>query len=39
MEFARRTLLLSYDLLRLLPEAAGKISALFKTQAEFRRWA
>jgi putative transposase len=39
MGTAYRTLLLSYDLLRLPPEAAGKVSALLKVQKEFRRWA
>ncbi len=34
-----RTLVLRYDLLRLPPEAAGKISALLKVQEEFRKWA
>jgi putative transposase len=39
MGIAYRTLLLSYDLLRLPPEAAEKVSALLKVQEEFRRWA
>jgi len=39
MGTAYRTLLLSYDLLRLPPEAAEKVSALPKVQKEFRRWA
>ncbi len=39
MGIAYRTLLLSYDLLRLPPDAAGKVSALLKVQEEFRRWA
>jgi putative transposase len=38
MGIAYRTLLLSYDLLRLPPEAAEKVSALLKVQEEFRRW-
>jgi putative transposase len=39
MERAYRTLVLKYDLLRLPPEAAEKVSALLKVQEEFRRWA
>ena len=34
-----RTLVLKYDVLKLLPEVAGKIPALLKVQEEFRRWA
>jgi putative transposase len=34
-----RTLVLKYDLLKLRPDAAEKISALLKVQEEFRRWA
>jgi len=39
MGTAYRTLVLKYDLLRLPPEVAGKVSALLKVQEEFRRWA
>ncbi len=39
MGIAYRTLLLSYDLLRLPPDAAGRVSALLEVQVEFRRWA
>ena len=39
MEIVYRTLVLKYDLLRLPPEIAEKISALLKVQEEFRRWA
>jgi putative transposase len=34
-----RTLVLKYDLLRLPPEEAGKITALLRVQEEFRKWA
>ena len=34
-----RTLVLKYDLLKLPPDAAEKVSALLKVQEEFRRWA
>jgi putative transposase len=34
-----RTLVLKYDLLKLPPEVAEKVSALLKVQEEFRRWA
>jgi putative transposase len=39
MERAYRTLVLKYDLLKLPPEVAEKVSALLKVQEEFRRWA
>jgi hypothetical protein len=39
METVYRSLVLRYDLLRLPPEIAEKISALLKVQEEFRRWA
>jgi putative transposase len=39
MGIAYKTLLLSYDLLRLPLDAAEKVSALLKVQEEFRRWA
>jgi putative transposase len=39
MGTAYRSLVLRYDLLRLPPEVAGKVSALLKAQEEFRQWA
>jgi hypothetical protein len=39
MRIAYRTLLLSYDLLRLPPDVAEKVSVLLKVQEGFRRWA
>jgi len=39
MGTAYRTLVLKYNLLRLPPEDAGKVSALLKIQEEFRQWA
>ena len=39
MGTAYRTLVLKYNLLRLPPEDAGKVSALLKIQEEFSRWA
>jgi putative transposase len=38
MKIAYRSLALKYDLLRLPPEVAEKISKLLKVQEEFRRW-
>jgi putative transposase len=38
MEKVYRTLVLKYDLLRLPPEEAEKVSMLLRVQEEFRRW-
>jgi len=38
MGTAYRTLILRYDLLRLLPEVAEKVPKLLQVQEEFRRW-
>ncbi len=39
MENVYRTLVLKYNLLKLPPEIAEKVSALLRVQEEFRRWA